>query len=374
MRKSLAYATLSLVLAASGATARADVTWEHTGTLTMGDDKPQTLATFDSKISFTPQRCRQEVSYDASGVTGLFGLPGMPIGGPKVMKAMAGGPPIPVDPSKGSSITIKRLDDDRLIMVQPALKQYYDEPLKEFTGKVRINFWKDLGLDDTLGTDDIPSLTTEQRVRLGAELRAVASPIVKKGTLIFYRALPDTRVISGLTCHGFRLTLKVNTGAASGTSDWATVVTEWWIADEQPGDEDIHAFTKASIDVAKQAGPPTASMWANELPWVLYYALPKEFQQSVETFTGPVDSPDYGFVGTPAGFYVTITPPADQAAMIGSIKLTVELKSRSTDPIPPAQFDPPDGYSKESFDPILAMIDNLIKMQKSTLDGFINKQ
>jgi hypothetical protein len=349
------FAKLASLVAFTGlaapAVCRADVTLEHGGKIVVGLKKPETLVTFSMKNSFTPQRHKSTIFVDATPMAGMASM-----GLEEITKS-------PV-PAKVEASFIERLDDDRMIASSPQLKKYFDEPLSTLMKRSRVNIWA--GLDPELGKEDVPQLTPEQRSRLGREIRASIMPFAKKNFKVFFRPLPGTRVINGVSAHGFRLGTLFGNG-----NEWARITAEWWIADGMKGDDDIRAFVSQAIKIRQAAGGPTASMWANETPYVLLAMLPDEFHQAWATFVGDDKAPNYGFQGTPLQFYVTVTPPAMERMESGDIRLIMELKKSDTDTIDPKTFDAPADYTKVPLEPYVKMAENYIKSQQAQMQKMI---
>ena len=348
----------------SAGVARADVTWEHTGSVTIGTAKPQTVVTFNSRNVWSGQRQSMTLSYDATAAMGAAdkmapGVADSPAG------ALAAGA------AKGSFTAICRYDDDRTIWIAPALKQYMDEPISTLPKRLRLNFWGTI--DPELAKQDPPpQLTREQRIRLGHEIRAIVAPVTKKVTRFYFRALPDTKTINGMNAHGFRFTAMLNTSDKNG-QDWMKCVAEWWLADAQPGDDEIKAFSQTAMKQHEAAGGPTASMWLNELPQVMLATMPDEMQQAMESMIGQYGTPAYGFQGTPLLMTMTVSPPPTDRLATGDIVMKVELKSRSTDTVPPAVFDPPAAYKKADLEPLLKLAANAMKEVQDAFQKGVDK-
>lgn len=345
--------TLSL-LALAGTlgshTARADVTWEHGGKVTIGDKKPETVLNFYMRNVWKGQRQRSSVFVDASV------LEKMAPAGAMSEIPMAGGAP-----KKGEVVMVQRLDDDRILGWSPQARQYIDEPLRSLPKRLRLNVWEKL--DPSISATDIPQLTPEQRARLGAEVRAAVSPITKKLTRFYFRPLPEKRVINGMNSHGYRLTAMIN----GGSEGWVRISSEWWLADEMPGDEEVRSFVQSAFQIKKEVGGPTASMWLNEIPYVVLAAFPKEFHQAWHSFVGEQSTTSYGFQGTPVQFFLTVTPPPVARMMTGDIRLTVELKKRDTTAVDDTLFDAPKDYKRVEIEPFLKMAENGMKMAQDEL-------
>ncbi len=331
MKKSITLAAI-LGVATIG---RADVTWEHVGSVRMGDAK-KPAATLQMTNQWSGQRHRTSLSYDATAMGA------------------------PAKEGKGFVTAIQRFDDDRLIWSSSADKKYMDEPLKGLPGRFRINFWKNL--DPKLSPDEIPALTLEQRRRLGQEVRAAVSPFTKKLLKTYFRALPEQRTINGMTTRGYRLTQLVNTAGTKGGQEWMKIAAEWWLADTLPGDEEVRAFAHTVQTWKKEAGGPTVSMWINEILPIAWQATPDEFHQALQSLMGSPDSPSYGFQGTPVQLYLTVSPPPMQAmAMGGEVHFALELKKREVAPVAATLFDAPTGYQRVELEPLLKKMRDFVE-------------
>ena len=304
----------------SGLAARADVSWQHTGSISANG---QTLLTFQFNNSWSGANHRALLKYDATPMADTAAM----MGGPSMGDTMA----------KGSVNFIERLDDDRLILAVPTANTYIDEPYSTLRERTRMNIWE--GLNPALGKGEIPELTDVQRDRLGAELRAVLSPFSRRLTRTYFRPLPGRRVISGLNCNGYRYTMLFNTTAKPGGNNWTKITAEWYFADTLPGDDEIVSFTQRANKVKSDGGPPTQSMWLNEYFPVLWQAAPPELHRAIETVTGAPDSANYGFGGTPVALNVTGNiPPVSARAKATTFRFALNLKSRDQTAVAPAVF------------------------------------
>lgn len=344
-----------LTSAATTATARADVSWQHTGRISMGTGaSAETLASFDFNNQWSGANHRTFLKYDATSMAD---------------EAMSMGAPMAGDKMAQNELTfIERLDDDRLIVAVPGVESYIDEPYSTLKERLRFNLWE--GLDPTLATEEIPELTPEQRERLGHEVRASLSPFTRRLTRIFYRELPNRRTIKGLECRGYRFSILVNTTAKAKGGDWARMNAEWWLADKLPGDQEIVDFTQRANKI-KAAGPLTQSMWANEYFPVLWEVAPPEVHSALRSLIGYEGNSDYGFQGTPVQLFVTLQAPKKPSAMTQSdetIRFALELKDRSTNGVAPAIFDAPTGLKKQPIEPSLQLMKNYIKQTREEVE------
>ena len=357
---SLLGATL-LTGAATTATARADVSWQHTGRISVGTGaSAQTLASFDFDNQWSGANHRTFLQYDATSMAD---------------NAMSMGAPMADDKmSKGELTFIERLDDDRLIVSIPGAESYIDEPYSTLKSRLRLNLWE--GLDPTLATEKIPELTGEQRERLGHEVRASLSPFTRRLTRIFYRQLPNRRTIKGLECRGYRFSILVNVSGKAKNADWARMNAEWWLSEKLPGDQEIVDFTQRANKI-KTDGPLTQSMWVNEYFPVLWEVAPPELHQALRSFIGYEGNSDYGFQGTPAQFFVTFVAPKKPSAMTQSneaVRFALELKDRSTEGVTPAVFNAPTGLKKQPIEPALQLMRNFVKEQRQNAEKMLDEE
>ena len=360
----LVAATLVGGVAASGTvagTARADVSWQHSGRISMGTGaSSQTVAAFDFDNQWSGANHRAFLKYDATTMAD---------------DAMSMGAPMADDKMAKNELTfIERLDDDRLIIAVPAAESYIDEPYSTLKQRLRLNIWE--GLDPTLGNGEIPTLTTEQRERLGHEIRASLSPFTQRLTRVFFRELPNRRTIKGLNCRGYRFSYLINTsGQAKG--EWARMNAEWWLADTLPGDQEISDFTQRANKIKTDGGPLTQSMWVNEYFPVLWQVAPPELHQALQSLVGYEGSANYGFQGTPTQLFVTIQAPKKPSMMSKSdetVRFALELKDRSTSSVAPAIFNAPTGLKKQPIEPTLQLVKNYIKQQRETMNKSLDQE
>ena len=350
-----------LVGAATTATARADVSWQHTGRVSMGTGaSAQTLASFDFNNQWSGANHRTFLQYDATSMAGEAMMMGAPMADDKM--------------AKNELTFIERLDDDRLIVAVPGAESYIDEPYSTLKERLRFNLWE--GLDPTLANEEVPELTTEQRQRLGREVRASLSPFTRRLTRIFYRQLPNRRTIKGLECRGYRFSMLVNTSGKVKGGDWTRMNAEWWLASKLPGDQEIVDFTQRANEI-KAAGPLTQSMWANEYFPVLWEVAPPEVHSALRSLIGYEGNSDYGFQGTPVQFFVTVQAPKKPSAMTNgeeTIRFALELKDRSTNGVTPTVFDAPTGLKKQPIEPALQLMKNYIKQGREEIEKRLDEE
>ena len=342
--------------------ARADVSWQHNGRISVGTGaKSETLATFDFDNSWSGANHRALLKYDAT----MMADSAMSMGAPMADDKMA----------QGELTLIERLDDDRLIVAVPSAESYIDEPYSTLKSRMRLNIWE--GLDPTLGNEEIPELTSEQRERLGHEIRASLSPFTQRLTRIYYRELPNRRTIKGLECRGYRFTMLVNASAKAQNADWASIQAEWWLAEQLPGDAEILDFTQRANQIKAAGGPLTQSMWANEYFPVLWEVAPPELHRALRSMVGYEGNSDYGFQGTPAQFFVTMQAPKKPSMMNKggeTIRFALELQNRSTGGVAPAIFNAPTGLKKQPIEPFLQLVKNAVKQGREEIEKSLDKE
>jgi hypothetical protein len=329
--------------------ARADVAWEHRGSVKIG---AAPVLSFSLRNEWSGQKHRAVFGYDASKVMGAMGAPAGTQG------------------TRGEVTMIERLDSDRLVLSSNLAKNYIDEPYGSLKSRLRLNFWEALGAN--LNATDVPELTPAQRQRLGQEIRAVVTPLTRKVSRTYFRALPNARVINGLSSRGYRFTSMANIAPDKAAGEWVTLRAEWWLAEGQTGDEEIRAFTQSANALKAQGGGPTASMWINEYSPVLWEAAPEEAHQALASLIGAPDATNAGFRGTPVQFFVTIAPPpAMQMSMGGAVRVSLELARRDTSGVNTALFEAPTGYSRIEIEPFIGMAQNFIRIGRGQLEELL---
>lgn len=336
MKRSLLLCSIALL---SCATARADVTWEHTLSVRMGQSH-QPLAQGHFKNSITAQNYRYDMRIDLKGFApASFGA----------MTAAAPGSSAPAckptAPDKLDITSIHRLGDDTVLTFSSMEKVCYTDTLGDLMRKMRLDPWKKLA--PRLSTEPAPSLTQAQRDRLGAEVRSATRPFLKKVMCTYFRPLPNKRTFDGLEGRGYRMTWLLNAGGMHH-EQWMRVAFEWWLANPQPGDEAIDQYKKATLEkrAALNLSWPTTSFWLNEMLPVWWACAPQELHQALAT----VRPPDGSFTGTPLRFHMTVEPPALYGMMMGgAVRIDLELTKRSNDTIPATMFEAPADYPKKPF-------------------------
>lgn len=352
MHKPIFFGALALISFSS--LSRADVTWEHTARVSMGNSKP--LVTINLRNDWSGDNHRARFAFDASSVASAFG--GIPSGGPA--------PRATVD-------VIERLGDDRLIFAlrnadNTAVTNYVEEPYTTLQERLRINFFEALDPAFAANADPVPQLTDEQRRRLGQELRAYTKPFAQAFSRQYFRALPGSRTVNGLESHGFRYTsmVRIPDSAGAGSGQWTRMTSEFWMASGQDGDDEIAGFTTRANGL--KSGAPTVSMWINEALPIIAESMPEESQSFVAALIGRKGEANYGFRGTPTQFSVTLSlPPAAQMMTGGDIRFQADLTRRSTDPIPARAFASPTQGTQTKIEPFLQIMRNAIKQGRDQI-------
>ncbi len=351
MQKPVLFGALALL--SLGTLARADVTWEHTANVSVGGSVP--LVSFNLRNDWSGQNHRARLSFDATGVAGAMG--GMDSGGPS---------------PRGTVDVIERLGDDHLVFAlrnptNTGVSQYVDEPYSTLQNRLRLNFFEALDPQFAARAEPVPELTQDQRRRLGQELRAFYKPITDAYSRQYFRALPQTRTLNGLECRGYRYTSmsKIPKEAGAGSQAWIRMASEFWIARDQPGDDEIASFTTQANGLKSAA--PTVSMWFNEAFPILAEAMPDEAQNAIAALIGRQGDANYGFRGTPVQFSITITPPAGVSMGVSDVRFQAQLTRRSNDPIPARAFALPSSGTRVQVEPFLQILRNGIKQGRQQI-------
>ncbi|BCM90624.1 hypothetical protein IAD21_02481 [Abditibacteriota bacterium] len=346
----------ALALASFASAVHADVTWEHTASVSMGTSKPITL--FNIRNDWSGDNHRARISFDVSKMAAAAG---------NMAGGMSGGPP----PS-GTVDIIERLGDDRLIFAlrnptNTAVTQYLEEPYSTLQSRLRINFFQALDPKFAKDAEPVPALTDEQRRRLGQELRAYTKPLTQAVSRQYFRALPEKRVINGLESRGYRYTSMTKVPDSMGSKgQWVRMASELWIASGQSGDDEILSFTKRANEL--KSGAPTVSMWINEIMPILAETAPNESQAFIAALIGRKGDANYGFKGTPTQIFLTVSPPPAEQLVTGEIRLQLNLKRRADAPIPMRAFASPTTGERTKIEPFLAIMRNLVKEGRDKIE------
>lgn len=355
------------VLALPMSAAQADVSLEHSVTVRVTKFK-QPLVKLKMFTNWTEQRNRVLVKYDLNGLAQTGAKIGELVEQFDALTDDAAGDAAKdatkktpkSSPLFGGVGFVQRLDDDHLLAYSSQTHSYINEAMKPLLEKLRFDPWKKLA--PKLSKEAPPDLTPEQRQRLGAEVRAATSPLLRKVLHMYFRPLPNTRTFDGIEAHGYRLTMLFNAGGIQPKQQqWMRSNMEFWMASDLPGDETIRAFQKTSQDPARRALFKSSSMWVNEFWPVVWQTMPEELIQAVETLVPPAQSPRAGFGGTLVRLYYTTVLPPLQRASTGDVREEIALTRRSTDTITESVFEAPAGYKQVKLDPYLNKYKDLIK-------------
>ncbi len=339
--------------------ARADVTWEHIGTLQTSMNPKKPLLQVKMYNTWTAQRHRLLLNYAvAPSIAGRAGemrdsLPSMPS-----IPALAAMPSDGSVKPFGSIGFVQRLDDDRVIAYESQSQRFISEPRLALMKRLRFNPWKKLAPE--LANEAPPSLTDEQRTRLKAESGAILAPIRSRMAKTFFRALPGQKNFFGLIGNGYRLTQLLNVGGMHKNQSWIRVSTEWWIAPEDASDADINTFQAQTKKDRADLGGLTNSMWLNE--YIALAAIPSDpiLRAAWNSLQIPADAPAGAFRGTPLLVMTNITLPPLQRARFGDVLFTMRLSQRNTDPLANTVFDVPQGYKSYDIQPALKKLDPVL--------------
>lgn len=372
------------ILAVMPGTSRADLTWEHSGQVRLSKSK-EPLMRFKIFNNSTPTRNRVMYKYalNPAGMGGMMGgMENMGQMGGMVKPAMSAfgvpstfsrvifaemGNAVMANPFEGNVSIVQRFDDGQFLMYSSMDKTYIGESFKDIFEKSRFNPWKKLA--PRLSENEPPSLTHEQRARLGAEVRAALSPLTSRVFKTYFREFSNTRTFNGLEGHGYRLTMMINTAnPMMGGGRWMRVTTEWWMAGDLPGDEIMTQLREAALKVVGRDRKSTTSMWMNESPRVMLEMLPEDIQRAMSTLFPLPDaepaSPAFKHVSTPLAMYMTVTPPDEFKAQWGELRAEMNLVRRSTEDVPARVFETPAGYKRKPMPDINKQFEQIEDMMK----------
>ncbi|HEX8833121.1 MAG TPA: hypothetical protein VF719_02915 [Abditibacteriaceae bacterium] len=352
-------AAVSAGVALTPGVAEADVSWEHSGSITVSTMK-QPVARLKMYTNYAPDRARMLMYYAAPMV------PATPVPAEAFQGSWV---PPELRPKKitgyGSFGLVQRMDDDRLIAYESQTGAYMNESRSLVMRKMTVDPWKKIAPE--LSQSPTPELSEAQRARLGAEVRAGLSPIMKRFSKSYFRQLDEKRTIQGLDGTGYRLTQLINIGGIKKSQQqWMKMSFEWWMAGEQPGDEIIKSLQEKVGKELVAINWPSTSMWRNEFSYILLYSLPEAYSQALKTVApGPSFSqPSFG--GTPLSFEATVTPPPLQRAMMGDVKMTMLLTKRDNEALPARVFEAPEKYKRLNMAPYFKKLDEM--REKATID------
>lgn len=411
---------LTTTLAAGGTllgagTARADLGWEHTGTLRVSTVK-QPLLKFKMYNHWTPQRHRLLLKYSVGGlppgmsgqmppfkmppmppmppikiptfapqpqpsslasafapmfasgslapasgslllpgVLGREAAPGLAALLPALPMAMRGGPP----GGSGALALIQRAADDRLISYESQTRRYVSEPRRALLQRLRFDPWKTLA--PQLSREAPPTFTPEQRERLVAELRALVAPVQRRVQKIYFRPLTQMRTFQGIEGRGYRITQLNNVGGfGKGQGQWMRLSFEWWVAGAREGDEAVREFHQAARENLQGITFPTTSMWINEYLSLASYPAEPAWRSALRTFMPPADAPPGTLGATPLHLAVTVEMPPLQRATVGDVRFELALTRRDTDALSDTVFAAPSDYKQVKTEPYLKKLDPIL--------------
>ena len=347
--------------------ARADVMWEHIGTLQTSMKPRQPLMQVKMYSTWTAQRHRLLLNYafapSVANRAGQMerGMPSLPMFAPMSSSSMSSMVPmVPMGSVKpfGSVAFVDRLDDDRVLAYESQSRLMISEPRRALMKRLRLNPWKKLAPE--LANVAPPTLSDVQRERLVAETGALVAPIRKYFSKTYFRTLPGTKTFYGLTGQGYRLTQLVNFGGVRRNQSWARITTEWYTAPEDATDSDISTFNAQKQRERKAMGGLTNSMWINE--YFALAAIPNDpiLRAAYNTLRVPADAPEGAFRGTPLLATVKVTLPPLQRAQYGDILFTLRLSARNNNTLGNTVFEAPSGYTKYDIQPALKKLDPIL--------------
>jgi hypothetical protein len=354
------------------------LSWEHTLTTRTAKSK-NAVARLKIYNNWTPDRHRLLVKYNVLGLGAQHNWVSEKIGPAFSMPDF--------DASRiasrasyhyGALGIVTRHDDDRLIAYSSEAGdhgEYFSEKKSALLKRLRFDPWKKLAPE--LSKTDPPSLTLEQRRRLGGEVRAVLRPILKDVFKAYFRAVPQPRRfnVSGeaIEARGYRLSVLINSGDRYDGAQWMRANFEWWLAPSTPGDDAARAFGAKSFVAMRQLHGPTTSMWINEMLPVMWQLMPAELHQAVATLmpTGlPSVANPSASPGAPVYAAMTLSPAKGQEKFddTGTIRVELQMVKREMRALDAKIFEAPPEYEKESLEPILKGYEEGIGMMQSVFD------
>lgn len=393
---------VAAVLAAGGALcagspARADLSWEHTGTLRISTIK-QPVFKLKMYNSWTASSHRVLFKYGVYGpASGMMKkmsphametfaplsnwMPQgpMPLDLPRMLLAQAVEQVIaeekPVKSAKtkaddaesklptvdkvsnfGALSFVQRAEEDRLVFYDSQTKRYLDEPGRALLSRLRFDPWKKLAPE--LSRQAPPTLTPEQRARFKAELVALTAPIQRSIQKVFFRPLTEKRTFNGIEGRGYRLTQLNNTGGRrKGQQQWLRTSMEWWVSGSLPGDDVITQFRDASRAQLKGLETPTSSIWLNEYIALAKYGGNETLREAFKTLGFNQGEEAGTLSATPLQLSISVVPPPLQRAATGDIHFDLALTQRSTGTLAPTVFTAPSGYTRWNPESYLKKLD-----------------
>lgn len=404
-------------------TARADLSWEHTGTLRVSKQK-QPMFRFKMYNNWTAQRHRVLFNYSVHNVAGLSTLSNqIPSMGPTFLATPFSASPLnasplgafSASPFSGTSLSytkapgvlaavtsalipqvkggvknygglafIQRIDDDRLLAYESQSQQFVSEPRRAIFQRLRFDPWK--ALKPELSREAPPTFTPEQRARLMQEVYSTFEPLQRRVQRSYFRPLTEQRTFQGMPGRGYRLTQMTNVGGMSkGQEQWVRMAFEWWVADMGGADQDVQQFSTAARENLRGIAWPTTSMWINEAISLSRYPADPQMRRAMQTFQGSAATNSDGVASgtmptapelsvTPLYMAATVSLPPAQRAQYGDVRLEIYLTQRSTDTLAETVFAAPGTYKELELEPFLKQIDPVLDGTaiKSLWDSVLN--
>jgi hypothetical protein len=398
--------------------ARADLSWEHTGTLRVSKQK-QPMLRFKMYNNWTPQRHRLLFNYSVHNLAGLSTLSDQipmsstystspfsasPLGA--LSATPLSGAPLAFGKAPGvlTAITsalrpqikggvknfgglgfVQRIDDDRLVAYESQSRRFVSEPRRALFQRLRFDPWK--ALKPELSREAPPTFTPQQRERLMQEVYSVFEPLQRRMQRVYFRPLTEQRTFQGLPGRGYRLTQATNVGGmGKGQQQWVRMAFEWWVADMSEADDAVQQFSAAARENLRGIAWPTTSMWINEAISLSRYPGDPQMRRAMQTFqrvaaTSVNSTTDTGAMSTapeltvtPLYMAATISLPPAQRAQYGDVRLEIYLTQRSTEALPETVFAQPGAYSELKLEPFLKQVDPILDGTaiKSLWDSVLN--
>ena len=359
------------------------LSWEHTLT-TRASSSKHAMAKLKIYNNWTPGKHRLLVNYNVAGLGAANDFIGRNYGSSFSM------PDFNVSRAAnkaayhhGTLGLVQNLDGDKLLAYSSEAGEhgeYFVENRKALMKRLRFDPWKKIAPE--LSKDPMVTLTSEQRKRLGREVRASLRPMLKRVVKTFFRPIKKTRTftIAGdkIEARGYRLTVMMNAGGYYSDEEWVRTTFEWWLAPEMEGDGIARQFLGKTLLDCRELGGPTTSMWTNEMLPLMWASMPQEFHQALATLLPQTLNGDAAVDGSTPMMIMGGTPVYAAATMkqskprygrcpecgqnhipLGgpkqweSIRLELKLQNRNTRSLAPAIFEAPAQYKKETIEPIL---------------------
>jgi hypothetical protein len=364
----------ALTLLGSVSSARADLGWEHVGTLRFSAIKTPVMRV-KMYNSWTPSRHRLLVSYSVHGAPGMNLMPpnmatfaeSMPLesalgftGAEPVAplfraltaaqkKSMPRSSAMPDIKNFGSFALVQNIDNDRVLAYDSQTKHYVSESRRELLRRTTFDPFKTTA--PRLSREAPPEFTPEQRRRMADELGAISKPFKERLQRTYFRALTENRTVAGLAGRGYRLTQMTNLGGHKNPQ-WMRVNMEWWVASETEGDEAVRLYRAAARKNIEGIAWPTTSMWLREYIKLAQEPTDDVTRQARDSFMGG-GSDNGGLNATPLSMAITVLPPPLQRAQTGDIRFELNLVRRDTFDVAERVFAQPAGYTRFDMQPFL---------------------